>query len=71
MEATASHLKGNGSAASGRSSAPPGLPSESSSRIRHIAIGAYYLAEQRGFAPGQEINDWLEAETEFDLRDGQ
>lgn len=27
-----------------------------------IALAAYYKAEKRGFAPGQELNDWLEAE---------
>ncbi len=30
---------------------------------RHkIALAAYYKAEKRGFAPGQALNDWLEAE---------
>lgn len=27
-----------------------------------IALAAYYKAEKRGFSPGQELNDWLEAE---------
>ena len=27
---------------------------------------AYFLAEQRGFAPGHEVNDWVAAETEVD-----
>ncbi len=27
-----------------------------------IAESAYYLAEQRGFAPGYEVQDWVEAE---------
>lgn len=27
-----------------------------------IATAAYYLAEQRGFSPGHELDDWLEAE---------
>ncbi len=27
-----------------------------------IAQTAYYLAEKRGFAPGHELEDWLEAE---------
>jgi hypothetical protein len=30
-----------------------------------IAVAAYYKAEQRGFAPGYEVSDWLEAEREF------
>jgi hypothetical protein len=29
-----------------------------------IAERAYYKAERRGFAPGQEIEDWLAAERE-------
>lgn len=27
-----------------------------------IATAAYYRAEQRSFAPGQDLDDWLEAE---------
>lgn len=27
-----------------------------------IATAAYYLAEERNFAPGHEVDDWLEAE---------
>jgi hypothetical protein len=27
-----------------------------------IATAAYYLAAERGFAPGHELDDWLEAE---------
>jgi hypothetical protein len=33
-----------------------------------IAITAYYLAEGRGFAPGHELEDWLEAEFLVDHR---
>lgn len=29
-----------------------------------IAMNAYYKAEQRGFVPGHELDDWLTAETE-------
>lgn len=29
-----------------------------------IADAAYYRAEQRGFAPGNELDDWLAAEAE-------
>jgi len=35
-------------------------------RINCIATMAYYKAEARGFAPGKEVEDWLEAEAEFD-----
>ena len=35
---------------------------------RMIAEAAYYIAEQRGFEPGHEIDDWLQAEAQvFDL----
>lgn len=30
-----------------------------------IAIAAYYKAEQRGFDPGGEVEDWLAAEREM------
>ncbi|MGE5615572.1 MAG: DUF2934 domain-containing protein [Bacillota bacterium] len=35
-------------------------------RERMIAQLAYFRAEKRGFAPGGELQDWLEAETEVD-----
>lgn len=35
-------------------------------RLGHIATAAYYKAEARSFVPGQELDDWLEAEAEFD-----
>ena len=37
---------------------------DSSERRQKIAEAAYYKAERRGFAPGQEERDWLEAEKE-------
>lgn len=37
-------------------------------RQRLIEVAAYYRAEQRSFAPGQELEDWLAAETEIDAR---
>lgn len=33
-----------------------------------IARQAYYLAEARGFAPGEEMTDWLQAEQQFAAR---
>lgn len=36
---------------------------------RQIAEAAYYKAERRGFAPGGEEQDWLEAEAELITRD--
>ncbi|MEW6331225.1 MAG: DUF2934 domain-containing protein [Pseudomonadota bacterium] len=35
-------------------------------RCRLIAEAAYYRAQARGFAPGQEIEDWLQPEAEID-----
>jgi len=32
---------------------------------RRIAEAAYYRAKQRGFAPGYELSDWVEAESEI------
>lgn len=31
-----------------------------------IAKAAYFRAERRGFAPGNELRDWLEAEAEIE-----
>lgn len=31
-----------------------------------ISEAAYYLAEQRGFEPGHDLEDWLAAENEID-----
>lgn len=33
-----------------------------------VAQRAYYKAEKRGFAPGNELDDWLEAEKEVGTR---
>lgn len=33
-----------------------------------IAEAAYYKAEKRGFTPGMELHDWLEAEKEIQER---
>ena len=30
-----------------------------------IAVAAYFKAEKRGFEPGHEVEDWLEAEAEL------
>ena len=30
-----------------------------------VAEAAYYCAERRGFAPGHELEDWLEAEAQI------
>jgi len=38
----------------------------SEERWKMIAIAAYHRAENRGFAPGHELQDWAEAEQEVD-----
>jgi len=47
--------------------AAPGLV-EPEKRQLLIAEAAYYLAEKRGFAPGGELQDWLQAEAELEVR---
>lgn len=49
-----------------------GLPVEGATQVdpelRHemIATAAYYIAEQRGFAPGHEQDDWYRAAAAVD-----
>jgi hypothetical protein len=42
------------------------IPSFSESREARIAEAAYWRAERRGFSPGGELDDWLNAEKEVD-----
>jgi hypothetical protein len=35
-------------------------------RDHMVAVAAYYLAERRGFSPGQEQEDWQRAEGQID-----
>ena len=42
--------------------AAPGVSAEE--RERFVAQAAYFRAEKRGFAPGCELQDWVEAEAE-------
>jgi Protein of unknown function (DUF2934) len=35
-------------------------------RAQWVAMAAYYRAERRNFAAGNELEDWLAAEREFD-----
>src|SRR5690606_22444464 len=39
---------------------------EAEARWRRTAVAAFFRAEARGFAPGRELDDWLEAERELD-----
>lgn len=42
------------------------IPSFSQTREERIAEAAYWRAERRGFTPGNELGDWLDAEKEVD-----
>ncbi len=39
-------------------------------RQKRIAHEAYLIAERRGFAPGSEVEDWLEAERSLERKSG-
>jgi hypothetical protein len=43
---------------------PAGIPPEQ--RRNYIEMAAYYIAERRGFAPGNPLEDWIQAEAEID-----
>lgn len=50
----------------------PNTASENSDeRHQRIAEAAYSRAEQRGFEPGKDVEDWLAAESELYGDDGQ
>jgi hypothetical protein len=47
-------------------------PEESPEEVRkRIEEAAYYRAKQRGFEPGRELDDWIQAESEVMRRNGQ
>lgn len=46
------------------SGARPALSAED--RCRYIEVAAYYIAERRGFSPGDPLSDWAQAEKEID-----
>jgi hypothetical protein len=54
----------------GSAAAIPGdrRPSGDEDLRASIARAAYFRSEQRGFAPGYELEDWLAAEREVNLR---
>lgn len=47
-------------------SAPAGTVIPPEEREQLIARAAYFRAEKRGFEPGHELEDWLQAEAEVD-----
>ena len=42
------------------------LDDASADRLKRIAEAAYKRAQQRNFAPGHDLEDWLAAEKEID-----
>jgi len=54
--------------------APHGAPSQSEPshgvdpRLICIATAALHRAQQRGYAPGYERQDWLKAKAEFEMQ---
>ncbi|MCX7155079.1 MAG: DUF2934 domain-containing protein [Rhodocyclales bacterium] len=68
-----SKTKGNGS---GRQPSAANMSAPSSSagydcpREQMIAEAAYFRAEQRGFVPGNEMSDWLQAEADVEALAG-
>jgi hypothetical protein len=47
-------------------SQPAGAKIAPEQRPQLIAQAAYFIAERRGFAPGNELEDWLQAEAEIE-----
>lgn len=43
---------------------PKGVPIEQ--RRHYVEVAAYHIAERRGFAPGDPLQDWVQAEAEID-----
>jgi hypothetical protein len=66
--ASRDNLQGsNADGAKGPTGGPAAAAGEQSEeRRRRIAERAYYRAERRGFSPGGEDGDWLDAEKEID-----
>jgi hypothetical protein len=46
-------------------SAPSATSVADAAREKMISEAAYYRAQKRGFGPGRELDDWLEAEAEI------
>jgi hypothetical protein len=42
------------------------IPMDAQQRHHYVEVAAFFIAEQRGFAPGNHIEDWKAAEAEVD-----
>jgi len=71
MPLTATSTQGKTTTSGARSEAPRKSTLEIAPLERHwrIAQAAYYIAERRGFAPGNELEDWFQAEGEVEARE--
>lgn len=58
--------RGNSGSKPGSRGGRPPLPMTVEARRAMIAEAAYYIAEQRGFICGREVEDWLLAEKRID-----
>lgn len=63
----ATKIPKKGSAAAKAQAKPADVPNDEI-RYEMIAHAAYLRAEQRGFAPGHELDDWFAATAEVDAR---
>ena len=65
-----SHAKGNKPASGSRyrSGSAQSETQADDARAAAIAVRAYYMAEQRGFESGYELEDWLNAEQQESSR---
>lgn len=52
-----------------RSKPPTAIQAGDEGLHASIARAAYFRSERRGFAPGYELEDWLAAEREVNLRE--
>ncbi len=68
--AARSHAKGKKAVSSSRrrSGSVVSAMQADNARTAAIAVRAYYMAEQRGFEPGHELEDWLNAEQQESSR---
>lgn len=58
------HSRNSAQVASGSGELRLAASNEPPCREQLIAEAAYFRAERRGFEPGNEISDWLDAEAE-------
>jgi hypothetical protein len=60
-----SEIKINKQAPNAHASTHQPIAPSQEERERWIAVAAYHRAERRGFVPGYEVQDWLDAEADI------